>query len=46
LRALPPYSDAYGFHLLARTSPVDAATAQDAITSYARTATTARLLSR
>jgi AcrR family transcriptional regulator len=45
-RNLVALEDAYGFHLLARTSPVDAATAQDAITSYARTATTARLLSR
>ena len=45
-RNLVALEDAYGFHLLARTSPVAAATAQDAITSYARTATTARLLSR
>jgi len=37
--------DAYGFHLLARESPVSAATALDALTGYARTATGATLLS-
>ena len=44
-RNLVALEDAYGFHLLARTSPVDAATALDALTSYARTATGAALLS-
>jgi len=44
-RNLVALEDAYGFHLLARTSPVDAAAALSGITSYARTATGARLLS-
>ena len=37
--------DAYGFHLLAREPPVGAATALDALTGYARSATGATLLS-
>ena len=45
-RNLVALEDAYGFHLLARTSPVDAAAALSGITSYARTATGASLLSR
>jgi len=44
-RNLVALEDAYGFHLLARTSPVDEAAALDALTSYARTATGAALLS-
>ena len=44
-RNLVALEDAYGFHLLARDSPVDAATALDALTGYARTATGAALLS-
>jgi AcrR family transcriptional regulator len=44
-RNLVALEDAYGFHLLARDSPVDAATALDAVTGYARTATGAALLS-
>jgi len=45
-RNLVALEDAYGFHLLARTSPVDAGAALRGITSYARTATGASLLSR
>src|SRR5690242_19250784 len=44
-RNLVALEDAYGFHLLARTSPVDAAAALTGITSYARTVTGASLLS-
>ena len=44
-RNLVALEDAYGFHLLAKTSSVDAATAVDALESYARTATGATLLS-
>ena len=44
-RNLGALEDAYGFHLLARTSPVDAAAALSALTGYARTATGASLLS-
>jgi AcrR family transcriptional regulator len=43
-RNLVALEDAYGFHLMARTSSVDQATALDALTSYARTATGAALL--
>jgi AcrR family transcriptional regulator len=42
-RNLVALEDAYGFHLLARSSPVDAPAALDAITCYARTATGAAL---
>jgi AcrR family transcriptional regulator len=42
-RNLVALEDAYGFHLLARTSPIDAAAALDAITGYATTATGAAL---
>ena len=45
-RNLVALEDAYGFHLLAKTSPVDAATALSALAGYARTATGATLLSR
>jgi len=44
-RNLVALEDAYGFHLLARGSSVDAATALDALAGYARTATGAPLLS-
>lgn len=44
-RNLVALEDAYGFHLLAKTSPVDAATALSALAAYARTATGATLLS-
>jgi AcrR family transcriptional regulator len=44
-RNLVALEDAYGFHLLAKDSPVDTATALDALTGYARTATGAALLS-
>jgi AcrR family transcriptional regulator len=37
--------DAYGFHLLAKGSPIDVATALDGLVGYARTATGATLLS-
>ena len=43
-RNLVALEDAYGFHLLAKTSPVDAATALSALAGYARTATGATLL--
>ena len=45
-RNLVALEDAYGFHLLAKTSPVDAATALSALAGYARTATGATLLGR
>ena len=45
-RNLVALEDAYGFHLLAKTSPVDLATALSALAGYARTATGATLLSR
>jgi hypothetical protein len=45
-RNLVALEDAYGFHLLARTSPAAAAAALSGITSYARTVTGAGLLSR
>ena len=45
-RNLVALEDAYGFHLLAKTSPVDEAMALDALTGYARTATGASLVSR
>ena len=45
-RNLVALEDAYGFHLLAKTSPVDAATALSALAGYARAATGATLLSR
>jgi AcrR family transcriptional regulator len=44
-RNLVALEDAYGFHLLARSSPIDAPAALDAITCYARTATGAALTS-
>jgi hypothetical protein len=44
-RNLVALEDAYGFHLLAKTSSVDAATALGALVGYARTATGATLLS-
>lgn len=44
-RNLVALEDAYGFHLLAKTSPVDAGTALHALAAYARTATGATLLS-
>lgn len=40
-RNLVALEDAYGFHLLAKTSPVDTAAALSALTGYARTATSA-----
>src|SRR5262249_53874227 len=43
-RNLVALEDAYGFHLLAKTSSVDAMTALDALFGYARTATRADLL--
>jgi AcrR family transcriptional regulator len=43
-RNLVALEDAYGFHLLAKTSSVDAATALGALVGYARTATGATLL--
>jgi AcrR family transcriptional regulator len=43
-RNLVALEDAYGFHLMARTSSVDRAAALDALTGYARTATGAQLL--
>jgi AcrR family transcriptional regulator len=45
-RNLVALEDAYGFHLLAKTSPVDPATALSALAGYARAATGATLLSR
>ena len=45
-RNLVALEDAYGFHLLAETSPVDEAMALDALSSYARTATGATLVSQ
>jgi len=44
-RNLVALEDAYGFHLLAKTSSIDAATALGALVGYARTATGATLLS-
>jgi len=44
-RNLVALEDAYGFHLLAKSSSVDAAAALDALAGYARTATNAALLS-
>jgi AcrR family transcriptional regulator len=44
-RNLVALEDAYGFHLLAKTSPIDAATALSALVGYARTATGASLSS-
>jgi len=44
-RNLVALEDAYGFHLLAKHSSVDATAALDALVSYARTATGAELLS-
>lgn len=44
-RNLVALEDAYGFHLLAKTSSVTAASAFDALVGYARTATGAHLLS-
>lgn len=44
-RNLVALEDAYGFHLLAKLSPVDPATALSALLGYARTATGASLLS-
>jgi DNA-binding transcriptional regulator YbjK len=45
-RNLVALEDAYGFHLLARQSSVDALTALNAVISYARTATGADLADR
>lgn len=42
-RNLVALEDAYGFHLLAKASPIDAATAFGALVGYARTATGATL---
>jgi AcrR family transcriptional regulator len=42
-RNLVALEDAYGFHLLAKDSPIDAATALGALVGYARTATGATL---
>jgi len=44
-RNLVALEDAYGFHLLAKTASIDAATALGALVGYARTATGAALLS-
>jgi AcrR family transcriptional regulator len=44
-RNLVALEDAYGFHLLARTSSVDAAAALNALAGYARTVTGTDLLS-
>ena len=44
-RNLVALEDAYGFHLLATSSSVDAAAALDALAGYARTATSAAFLS-
>jgi hypothetical protein len=44
-RNLVALEDAYGFHLLAKVSSMDAYTALDALVGYARTATGATLLS-
>lgn len=44
-RNLVALEDAYGFHLLAKISPVDPAAALNALVGYARTATGASLLS-
>ncbi|MGI9007624.1 MAG: TetR/AcrR family transcriptional regulator [Streptosporangiaceae bacterium] len=44
-RNLVALEDAYGFHLLAKTTSVDQSAALDAICGYARTATGAPLLS-
>jgi AcrR family transcriptional regulator len=44
-RNLVALEDAYGFHLLAKLSPIDASTAFGALVGYARTATGATLLS-
>ena len=43
-RNLVALEDAYGFHLLAQSSSVDAAAALDALVGYARTATSAAFL--
>ncbi len=43
-RNLVALEDAYGFHLLAKTSPVDEAMALAGLTAYARTATGATLV--
>jgi hypothetical protein len=44
-RNLVALEDAYGFHLLAKVSSIDAASAAGALIGYARTATGATLLS-
>jgi AcrR family transcriptional regulator len=44
-RNLVALEDAYGFHLLAKVTSIDAATALGALVGYARTATGASLLS-